>query len=400
MNLNTSKGSYATRLKILRRLLLLLVAVWIVNSISEAKFPREIQLGDRHETVGWLMDKGLLRPLWDGGSAIRILTFHFIHDSFSQLLANCAGLGLLGFLLNKCDGHLPLATLGAMLGSGLFAWLFQLSGSYTVGASAIVCGWWVYLMVIWWKKKGLLGVVFTGAMVILIGGMIQAILPGDRGTSGINWQAHLGGAVGGGLTAWWTKEEQPDYPFDLMGRLTEVSPLTVAGVSVLCLILSNSNEPSVLAQKSTKAPFTEPVTRETPNAHPTYAIAPEVEVEPPAVVEPKESPNYPMEEPDAKLPPPLQPFLSQQQPPPIRAKRIDELAPIFKTPQAEVIPTTTLEYELLGPALPPPYSEGHPIQAIRPTKKEKKGPVKRIINGFGQVGNIMKLRKQQRKRSS
>jgi membrane associated rhomboid family serine protease len=67
-----------------------------------------------------------------------------------------------------------------------------------LGASGLIFGWLTYLLArgLWSRKAG--QVVIAVLVLLVYGGLIFGVLPGQPG---ISWQAHLGGAVGGVLAA-------------------------------------------------------------------------------------------------------------------------------------------------------------------------------------------------------
>ena len=68
-----------------------------------------------------------------------------------------------------------------------------------LGASGLIFGWLTYLLArgIWSRRAG--QVIIAVLVLLVYGGLIFGVLPGQPG---ISWQAHLGGAVGGVLAAW------------------------------------------------------------------------------------------------------------------------------------------------------------------------------------------------------
>ncbi len=93
------------------------------------------------------------------------------------------------------------------LASGLGVWLTASGGSVTVGASGIVFGWLP-------TSSSAVGSPATSGrswsgLVLLVrwGGIFWGVLPG---ASGVSWQAHLFGALGGILAAFLTgKVDRP-----------------------------------------------------------------------------------------------------------------------------------------------------------------------------------------------
>ncbi len=101
--------------------------------------------------------------------------------------------GLLG------DVRRGLAVTGVIwLVAGLGTWLVASPGTVHVGASGLVFGWLVYLVLRGWFAQRL-GQVLLGALLFLAyGGLLWGVLPGQPG---ISWQGHLFGAVGGLVAA-------------------------------------------------------------------------------------------------------------------------------------------------------------------------------------------------------
>jgi membrane associated rhomboid family serine protease len=123
----------------------------------------------------------------------------FLHASFSHLLGNTVPFAILGLAIALAGaGRLLRVSLIVALVSGLGVWLTAPSGTVTVGASGVVFGYATYLI-----SRGLfdrrIGEVLLGIIVVLLfgGGLISDLIP----HSGISWQAHLFGGIGGVLAA-------------------------------------------------------------------------------------------------------------------------------------------------------------------------------------------------------
>ncbi|WP_323792503.1 rhomboid family intramembrane serine protease [Nocardioides sp.] len=126
-----------------------------------------------------------------------------LHGSWTHLEANTVPALILFFLVLVSGISRGLeATAVIWLVGGVGVWLFAGTNSIHLGASVLIFGWLVYLMVrgIWTRKIGqiLLGLV----LVLLYGTLLLGVLPGQPGVS---WQGHLFGALGGGLAAWLIK---------------------------------------------------------------------------------------------------------------------------------------------------------------------------------------------------
>jgi membrane associated rhomboid family serine protease len=123
----------------------------------------------------------------------------FLHASFSHLLTNTVPFVILGFAIALAGtGRLLLVSLIVALVSGLGTWLTAAGGTVTVGASGVVFGYATYLI-----SRGLFNrrivEASLGIIVLLFFGaaLISDLIP----HSGISWEAHLFGGIGGVLAA-------------------------------------------------------------------------------------------------------------------------------------------------------------------------------------------------------
>ena len=150
-------------------------------------------------TGGWLEQEGGIEPR-DLEGIDGIVLAPLIHGDWAHLLANTAPLLLLGFfLLLSGLRRWAAVTATVWLVGGVGVWLFGPAGTIHVGASVLVFGWLVYLML-----RGLVtghpGQLALGVILLLLyGGALWGVLPGQPGVS---WQGHLFGAVGGALAVW------------------------------------------------------------------------------------------------------------------------------------------------------------------------------------------------------
>jgi len=129
-----------------------------------------------------------------------IATAPFLHAGWDHLISNSLPFWVLGFLvlLGGLARWLISSTI-SIVTSGLSAWLLTPADTVIVGASGLIFGWLTYLLArgIWSRSAGQI-LVAVGVLVVY-GGLIWGVLPGD---TGVSWQAHLGGAIGGVLAAW------------------------------------------------------------------------------------------------------------------------------------------------------------------------------------------------------
>lgn len=123
-----------------------------------------------------------------------------LHGGWGHLVANTGPLLVLGFfLLLSGLRRWAIVTAIVWLVGGAGVWLFGPANTIHIGASILVFGWLVYLML-----RGLLtghpGHLALGViLLVLYGGALWGVLPGQPG---ISWQGHLFGAVGGAIAAW------------------------------------------------------------------------------------------------------------------------------------------------------------------------------------------------------
>jgi membrane associated rhomboid family serine protease len=128
-----------------------------------------------------------------------ILFAPFLHAGFAHLIANTIPLVVLGWLvmLRRKRDLFTVSTLAALVG-GLGTWLIGPALSVHVGASVLIFGYLGYLLargVIERRFWPIAGSVLT---FFLYGGALTGVLPG---ATGISWQGHLFGLLGGVLAA-------------------------------------------------------------------------------------------------------------------------------------------------------------------------------------------------------
>lgn len=137
---------------------------------------------------------------WDVGSLWTILTAPMLHLGWSHLLSNTVPLLILGVLtaLGGIRRWLVVVAL-SMLGSGLLAWFINAPGTLTLGASGVVFGLLTYVLARGFYSRNAWQILLAVVVFGLYGGVLWGVLPTQ---SGVSWQGHLGGAIGGLLAAW------------------------------------------------------------------------------------------------------------------------------------------------------------------------------------------------------
>ena len=139
----------------------------------------------------------------EGDGLDGILWAPLLHGSWLHLVGNTVPVLVLGFMILLSGLRLWVeVTAVVWVVAGLGTWLAGGDNTVHIGASSLIFGWLVYLMLrgFFSRRVGqlLLGVV----VLVLYGGALLGVLPGQPG---ISWQGHLFGAIGGGLAAWWLR---------------------------------------------------------------------------------------------------------------------------------------------------------------------------------------------------
>ncbi len=139
-----------------------------------------------------------------------VLTAPLLHGSIEHIAANAASLLLLGTLAGCVY---PKATVRALpifwLTSGLGAWLLGDPGSHHLGASGLTHGLMFLVFTLGLLRRDRPSIAAAMIAFFLYGGMLLTVLPQEPG---ISWQSHLGGAVGGVLSAFLFRHADPLPP--------------------------------------------------------------------------------------------------------------------------------------------------------------------------------------------
>jgi membrane associated rhomboid family serine protease len=131
---------------------------------------------------------------WDN-----ILWFPLLHGDWTHLTGNAVPLLVLSYLATSGGIKQFLQVTAVIwLTSGLGVWLFGSYGSH-IGASGLVFGFLVFLLVRGIFARSVLQIVLAVVVFALYGAALWGVLPGQPG---ISWEGHLFGALGGVLAAW------------------------------------------------------------------------------------------------------------------------------------------------------------------------------------------------------
>ena len=154
------------------------------------------------EVVDAAMDNKLdqygVQPRSDEG-LLGILFAPLLHGGWDHLSANSGPLLVLGFL-TLASGLLRglAATAVIWVVGGVGVWLVAGSNTNHIGASGLVFGFLVYVVVRGIVNRKLWEIVVGVVVLFIYGGVLWGVLPGQPG---ISWQGHLFGAIGGAIAA-------------------------------------------------------------------------------------------------------------------------------------------------------------------------------------------------------
>lgn len=162
------------------------------------------------EVINWIDNYGLdsdgivprsFSHLW------AIFTSPFIHANFSpHLVDNTIPLAFMGVIIAlRGAARLAAVTVIVIIVGGLGTWLIAPSNTVTIGASGVVFGYATYLFARGLFNRSVLEIL-TGLIVGAIWGaaLLSSIVP----HTGVSWQAHVCGAIGGVLAAWLLRRDR------------------------------------------------------------------------------------------------------------------------------------------------------------------------------------------------
>jgi membrane associated rhomboid family serine protease len=166
-------------------MLVMLAGMWILELLDQLSGNQLDQLGIHAREIDGMPE---------------ILTAPFLHAGWDHLMSNSLPFLVLGFLVLLSGlARWLVSSLIIIVISGMTAWLLTPVHTIILGASGLIFGWLTYLLArgLWSRRPA--QVVIAVLVLLVYGGLIWGLFPGN---AGISWQAHLGGAIGGVLAAW------------------------------------------------------------------------------------------------------------------------------------------------------------------------------------------------------
>jgi membrane associated rhomboid family serine protease len=147
---------------------------------------------------GHPLDAYGVQPRTDDG-LVGVAVAPMLHFGFDHLISNTVPVLVLGFLtLATGIARGLLATAIIWVVGGLGVWVLAQPGSNHAGASVLIFGWIVFLVVRGFLNRRPTEILIGVAVFLLYSGALLGVLPGQPGVS---WQGHLFGAVGGFVAA-------------------------------------------------------------------------------------------------------------------------------------------------------------------------------------------------------
>lgn len=119
----------------------------------------------------------------------------FIHGDWQHLASNTLPFVVLGWIVVARSGwHFLFVTLVSAAASGLGSWWFGEHGTFHVGASGLVFGYFGYVFSLAFFERSLSTMGLAVLVGFLYGSLVWGLLPGKEG---ISWEGHVCGLLGG-----------------------------------------------------------------------------------------------------------------------------------------------------------------------------------------------------------
>ncbi|MER5493976.1 rhomboid family intramembrane serine protease [Streptomyces sp. NPDC002490] len=179
-----TEPAYAGALPAAKLMLWWVAFLWVLEAVDTA--------------LGHSLDSYGITPRI-GGELRDVVPAAFLHAGWDHLASNTVPLLVLGFLTAAAGLRTFLGVvLTIIVVSGLGVWLASPPNTVTLGASGVVFGLLGYLLVRGLVDRRLWDLAIGVVVAVLYGSLLWGVLPTD---SGVSWQGHLLGLVGGVLAA-------------------------------------------------------------------------------------------------------------------------------------------------------------------------------------------------------
>ncbi len=145
-----------------------------------------------------------VRPRSDEGLQ-GVLFAPLLHGGWDHLISNTFPLLILGFLIALSGTRTFVITTAIIwIVGGVGVWVVAGSNENHIGASGVVFGWLVFLIIRGVFARSLTQIALGIAVFLAYGTVLLGVLPGEQGVS---WQGHLFGAIGGAIAAWFARDD-------------------------------------------------------------------------------------------------------------------------------------------------------------------------------------------------
>ena len=144
-----------------------------------------------------------------------IFTAPFIHVSWQHLIANTVPFVFMGVIIALQGAkRFALVTLIVIVVGGIGTWLvsrrhLDRDTEYTIGASGVVFGYATYLFTRGFFNRNILELLIGLVVGVIWGGALwSSVVP----HTGVSWQGHVCGAIGGVVAAYLLRNERTRAP--------------------------------------------------------------------------------------------------------------------------------------------------------------------------------------------
>jgi len=136
----------------------------------------------------------------DMGGIFGIVTMTFLHGDFAHIMSNFVPLVVMLLLLAGSRANSIVIVISIVVIGGVLLWLFGRGNTLHIGASLLVFGLAVFLIVSGILEKRMVPMLISLFIAVTYGGiLLSGIAPWQKGVS---WDGHLFGGIGGAITAW------------------------------------------------------------------------------------------------------------------------------------------------------------------------------------------------------